>query len=93
MSDTAVKARIEELTNSLITYNTYYYNYNQSLIPDSAYDRMLRELKDLEVQYPHYQLPFSPTKTVGAKPLKGITMKHTTPMLSLDNIFQFTHGG
>lgn len=87
MSDTAVKARIEELTNSLITYNTYYYNYNQSLIPDSAYDRMLRELKDLETQYPHYQLPFSPTKTVGAKPLKGITMKHTTPMLSLDNIF------
>lgn len=87
MSDTAVKARIEELTNSLITYNTYYYNYNQSLIPDSTYDHLLRELKDLEVQYPHYQLPFSPTKTVGAKPLKGITMKHTTPMLSLDNIF------
>lgn len=87
MSDTAVKARIEELTNSLITYNTYYYNYNQSLIPDSAYDQLLRELKDLETQYPHYQLPFSPTKTVGAKPLKGITMKHTTPMLSLDNIF------
>lgn len=87
MSDTAVKARIEELTNSLITYNTYYYNYNQSLIPDSAYDRLLRELKDLETQYPHYQLPFSPTLTVGAKPLKGITMKHTTPMLSLDNIF------
>ena len=87
MSDTVVKARIEELTNSLITYNTYYYNYNQSLIPDSAYDRLLRELKDLETQYPHYQLPFSPTMTVGAKPLKGITMKHTTPMLSLDNIF------
>ena len=87
MSDTAVKARIEELTNSLITYNTYYYNYNQSLIPDSAYDHLLRELKDLETQYPHYQLPFSPTKTVGSKPLKGITMKHTTPMLSLDNIF------
>lgn len=87
MSDTAVKARIEELTNSLITYNTYYYNYNQSLIPDSAYDQLLRELKDLETQYPHYQLPFSPTLTVGAKPLKGITMKHTTPMLSLDNIF------
>lgn len=87
MSDTAVKARIEELTNSLITYNTYYYNYNQSLIPDSAYDQLLRELKDLETQYPHYQLPFSPTLTVGSKPLKGITMKHTTPMLSLDNIF------
>lgn len=87
MSDTVVKARIEELTNSLITYNTYYYNYNQSLIPDSAYDQLLRELKDLETQYPHYQLPFSPTKTVGSKPLKGITMKHTTPMLSLDNIF------
>ena len=87
MSDTAVKARIEELTNSLITYNTYYYNYNQSLIPDSAYDRMLRELKDLEVQYPHYQLSFSPTKTVGTKPLKGVTMRHDTPMLSLDNIF------
>lgn len=87
MSDTAVKARIEELTNSLITYNTYYYNYNQSLIPDSAYDQLLRELKDLETQYPHYQLLFSPTKTVGAKPQKGITMKHTTPMLSLDNIF------
>ena len=87
MSDTVVKARIEELTNSLITYNTYYYNYNQSLIPDSTYDHLLRELKDLETQYPHYQLPFSPTLTVGAKPLKGITMKHTTPMLSLDNIF------
>lgn len=87
MSDTVVKARIEELTNSLITYNTYYYNYNQSLIPDSAYDHLLRELKDLEAKYPHYQLPFSPTKTVGAKPLKGITMKHTTPMLSLDNLF------
>lgn len=87
MSDTVVKARIEELTNSLITYNTYYYNYNQSLIPDSAYDQLLRELKDLETQYPHYQLPFTPTLTVGSKPLKGITMKHTTPMLSLDNIF------
>ena len=87
MSDTVVKARIEELTNNLITYNTYYYNYNQSLIPDSAYDHLLRELKDLEAKYPHYQLPFSPTKTVGSKPLKGVTMKHTTPMLSLDNLF------
>lgn len=87
MSVTVVKAKIEELANSLITYNTYYYNYNQSLIPDSTYDQLLRELKDLETQYPHYQLPFSPTLTVGSKPLKGITMKHTTPMLSLDNIF------
>ena len=57
-------------------------------IPDSEYDRLLRELEKLEEAHPELVLPDSPTQRVGAAPVKAFgTVRHGTPMLSLANAF------
>src|SRR5690606_21502735 len=57
-------------------------------ITDAEYDRLLRELQELESRYPEAITPDSPTQRVGAEPLKAFgTVRHELPMLSLDNAF------
>ena len=57
-------------------------------ISDAEYDRIFRELVDLEKQYPEFAAPDSPTKKVGAAPQKTFSpVKHSIPMLSLENGF------
>ena len=54
---------------------------------DEEYDRLYRHLKELEEKY-NYVLPDSPTQRIGAPPLEKFEkVKHTEPMLSLDNAF------
>jgi len=73
-----------------LNYHSYCYHVLDSpVISDEEYDRLYFHLKDLEDKY-HYVLPDSPTQRVGAPPLdKFEKVKHTEPMLSLDNAFSY----
>ncbi|OOZ36985.1 DNA ligase (NAD(+)) LigA [Solemya velesiana gill symbiont] len=72
-----------------IDYHNYqYYVLDNPEIPDSEYDRLLRELQELEARYPELQSPDSPTQRVGATPLDGFDeVQHRIPMFSLGNAF------
>ncbi|MFN7095037.1 MAG: NAD-dependent DNA ligase LigA, partial [Burkholderiales bacterium] len=79
---------INRLTDELIKYNYYYHSKDQSLITDEEYDRLFRQLQQLEEAYPEYKRPDSPTNRVGFAALSEFSQaKHTIPMLSLNNIF------
>ena len=81
------KKEIEKLVKELNEHNYHYYVLDAPVISDEEYDRMFRRLKELEEKH-HYVLPDSPTRRVGAPPLdKFEKVKHTEPMLSLDNAF------
>ena len=84
-----IKHEIEQLVRDL-NYHCYrYYVLDSPVISDEEYDRLYFHLKDLEDKY-HYILPDSPTQRVGAPPLdKFEKVKHTEPMLSLDNAFTY----
>ena len=81
-------ARIHELHEQLHYHNHRYYVLDDPEIPDSEYDKLLRELQELEAQYPQLITQDSPTQRVGAKALGVFTqVKHLLPMLSLANAF------
>jgi len=81
-----IERRIEKLTREIDRHNRLYYNADQPEISDAAYDRMLRELQELEEEHPELARPDSPTQRVGAPPASGfVTVEHRVPMLSLDN--------
>ncbi len=82
-----IKDEIEKLVLDINEHNYRYYVLDAPVIADEEYDRMFRQLKELEEKY-KYVLPDSPTRRVGAPPLdKFQKVKHTEPMLSLDNAF------
>ncbi|MBQ7062240.1 MAG: NAD-dependent DNA ligase LigA [Bacteroidales bacterium] len=82
------RQRIEELTKLIDHYNYEYYMNDQSQISDFEFDRLLRELTDLERQYPEYASPNSPTKRVGGEINKSFRqVAHRSPMLSLGNTY------
>ncbi len=88
MTSEEAKKRIEQLTRELQKHNYYYYVLNQPLISDYEFDQMLKELEELEKQFPQYKLPDSPTQRVGADITKEFkTVKHKYPMLSLSNSY------
>ncbi|PVV20073.1 MAG: DNA ligase (NAD(+)) LigA, partial [gamma proteobacterium symbiont of Ctena orbiculata] len=80
--------RIESLREEINYHNRQYYVFDDPKISDAAYDRLLRELTQLESAYPQLVTPDSPTQRVGDKPLEGFDeVVHRLPMLSLDNAF------
>ncbi len=82
------RARIIHLRDEINYHNYRYYILDDPEITDSEYDRLLRELQDLEQRYPDLISPDSPTQRVGAAPLESFTeVKHRVPMLSLANAF------
>ena len=84
----AVKRRIEELRAEIRKHDHYYYVLNQPLISDAEYDRLFRELQELEEKYPQFVTPDSPTQRVGAPPAEEFRpVRHAIPMLSLQNCF------
>ncbi|MGO9014961.1 MAG: NAD-dependent DNA ligase LigA [Dissulfurispiraceae bacterium] len=84
-----IKQEIEELVKDLNYHSYRYHVLDLPVISDEEYDRRYLHLKALE-EKSHYVLPDSPTQRVGAPPLeKFIKVKHTVPMLSLDNAFTF----
>ncbi|MCS7065279.1 MAG: NAD-dependent DNA ligase LigA [Fimbriimonadales bacterium] len=81
-------ARIEELRRLIEYHNYRYYVLDQPEISDEEYDRLFRELVELEQQFPELLTPDSPTQRVGAPPLEAFPEHaHREPMLSLDNAF------
>lgn len=80
------RERIEFLRREIERHNYLYYVKNQPEISDEEYDRLFRELKELEEQFPEFQSPNSPTQRVGAPPLEEFpTIEHAAPMLSLES--------
>ncbi|MGB5607169.1 MAG: NAD-dependent DNA ligase LigA, partial [Gammaproteobacteria bacterium] len=83
-----VRQRTGVLHALLHEHNFHYYVEDRPLISDAEYDQLLRELQDLETQYPELVTPDSPTQRVGAAPLKAFgAVRHEQRMLSLDNAF------
>lgn len=86
--DPQVIQRINDLRRQLHHHNYRYYVLDDPEISDAQYDRLMRELEDLEARYPERITPDSPTQRVGARPLEKFEpLAHTVPMLSLENGF------
>jgi DNA ligase (NAD+) len=84
--EAAVRRRIDELTREVNRHNRLYYALDQPEISDAEYDRLLRELQELEREHPEFARPDSPSRRVGAPPAEGFAeVLHRVPMLSLDN--------
>lgn len=82
------KKRIEELTSILTEANYRYYVLDDPTMLDFEYDRLLRELEDLETANPELTLPDSPTKRVGGQALsKFEKVEHAVPLMSLQDVF------
>ena len=80
--------RAAKLRERIGYHNYRYYVLDDPEIPDAEYDRLLRELQQLEQQHPGLRTPDSPTQRVGAQPLSAFgEVRHELPMLSLDNAF------
>ncbi|MEL7244470.1 MAG: NAD-dependent DNA ligase LigA [Cyanobacteria bacterium J06629_18] len=80
--------RVEELRKLLSQASYAYYVLDNPTIEDAVYDKLYRELQDLETQYPELITPDSPTQRVGEKPATGFTsVRHNIPMYSLENAF------
>jgi DNA ligase (NAD+) len=80
--------RISELRVDLHAHNHLYYNKNQPVISDKEFDLLLKELEALELAYPEFNDPLSPTMRPGGIALDGFDkVKHSTPMLSLSNTY------
>ncbi len=83
-----VKQRVDSLREQINDANYRYYVLDNPTIPDAEYDRLLRELEQLEAKYPELITADSPTQRVGATPLKEFgEVRHELPMLSLGNAF------
>ena len=82
------RSRADELHRLLEYHGRQYYVLDEPEISDAEYDKLFRELVDLETRYPSLQTPDSPTQRVGGAPLESFKkVRHRTPMLSLSNAF------
>lgn len=85
----SIVAKINHLRELLHRHNHRYYVLDDPEISDAQYDRMMRELIELEMAWPDLIRSDSPSQRVGAPPLEKFdTVIHSTPMLSLDNGFE-----
>ncbi|MBW1687037.1 MAG: NAD-dependent DNA ligase LigA, partial [Deltaproteobacteria bacterium] len=82
----AARRRIDALVEQIERHNRLYHLEDQPEISDAAYDRLFRELLELEEAHPELRRADSPTQRVGAPPAEGFAeVPHRAPMLSLDN--------
>src|SRR3954466_950525 len=77
-------ARAARLRHDIDSANHNYYVLDAPSIPDAEYDRLFRELQDLELQYPELATPDSPTQRVGGEVRSDLPkVRHAVPMLSV----------
>ena len=82
------KEEIEQLRSELHQHNYNYYVLNQPTISDFEFDQLMRKLQDLEMFFPQYYDPNSPTQRVGSDISQSFSqVKHKYPMLSLANTY------
>ncbi len=81
-------SRVQELRQLIEHHNYRYHVLDSPEISDSEYDRLFRELQDIEQAHPDLLTPDSPTQSVGSAPIDAFqSYRHAIPMLSLDNAF------
>ena len=86
VEDAAIEVR--RLREKILEHNRHYYVLDDPLISDAEFDRLLRQLQELERRYPELITTDSPTQRVGAPPEAGFApVRHEIPMVSLDNAF------
>ncbi|MDP7640085.1 MAG: NAD-dependent DNA ligase LigA, partial [Candidatus Hydrogenedentes bacterium] len=84
------RERAADLREQIERHSSLYYVDAQPEISDPDFDALLRELQDIETQYPELATPDSPTQRVGGEPLEGFeTVEHAVPMLSIDNTYNY----
>ncbi len=87
-SKDSAHSRAEELRHRINEHNYRYYVLDQPTVSDAEYDRLLRDLEELECECPELITSDSPTQRVGAQPAAGFAaVNHSIPMLSLANAF------
>lgn len=87
----SIEKQLTQLRAKLRHHEYLYHVLDNPEIPDAEYDRLMRELRELETFYPERITPDSPTQRIGAAPLSEFTqVRHEVPMLSLDNVFDET---
>jgi DNA ligase (NAD+) len=80
----------EQLRSELRRHEHLYYVLDAPEITDAKYDALMNELKRIEAAHPELLTPDSPTQRVGGKPAEGFQkVRHSRPMLSLDNAYSF----
>jgi DNA ligase (NAD+) len=80
--------RAAELRAQIAHHDYRYHVLDDPEVPDAEYDRLVRELLEIEKEHPELVAPDSPSQRVGARPAAGFaTLEHRIPMLSLDNAF------
>lgn len=90
MNKTEAKKRIDKLTKQIDDFRYRYHVLDDPKVTDAVYDSLIRELRDIESQFPDLKLAHSPTERVGGKPLdKFVKIKHSARMLSLNDAFSF----
>jgi DNA ligase (NAD+) len=88
MPDSSPAARAAFLRAEIERHNRAYYVLDNPEIPDAEFDRLFRELQDIEAAHPELAAPDSPTQRVGGAPLPEFRqVTHGVPMLSLNNAF------
>jgi DNA ligase (NAD+) len=85
-----VRERVSELVDLINKHRASYYQSNTSLISDADYDKLMRELEQLESKHPELITGDSPTQTVGGEVSQTFTpVEHLERMMSLDNVFSY----
>src|SRR6267378_3795652 len=86
--ETQAAKRMEQLRDEIEKHDRLYYEKAAPIISDREYDRLYKELVDLETEFPNLVTPDSPTQRVGGMPLQAFAqIEHRVPMLSLDNTY------
>lgn len=88
MTVDAPRQRVARLREEIERHNHRYYVLDEPSVSDAEYDRLFRELQELEAAHPELVVPDSPSQRVGASPLAEFApAPHRQPMLSLNNAF------
>lgn len=87
-AEASLTERLATIRQQLDDWSRRYYVDDDPAVPDAEYDRVFRQLLELEAAHPELITDDSPSQRVGGKPAAGFeTVRHAVPMLSLDNIF------
>ena len=83
-----VEKKIEALREKIRQHEYLYYVLDQPEISDAEFDKLMRQLKEIEAEHPELLTADSPTQRVGGKPREGfVKVRHSSPMFSLDNTY------
>ncbi len=87
---TSLLKQADQLRAQIRQYDYQYYVLDDPSVPDAEYDRLMRELVDIETRHPNLITDDSPTQRVSGTPLEAFTqVTHSVPMLSLSNVFSY----